>query len=79
MSKGRGKVEYVNHPAHYNRGEIEAIDAIEDWGFGYGFDAGCVIKYVMRARHKGTHVEDLCKARFYLDRLILLAEKEEKV
>lgn len=25
----------VNHPAHYNTGNIEVIDAIEDWGLGF--------------------------------------------
>lgn len=30
----------VEHPAHYNFGKIEVIDAIEDWGFGEGFNRG---------------------------------------
>ena len=30
----------VNHPAHYNMGGIEVIDAIEAWGFGEGFNRG---------------------------------------
>ena len=41
----------VNHPAHYNTGNIEVIDAIEDWNLG--FNLGNVIKYVARADHKG--------------------------
>lgn len=58
----------VDHPDHYNQGSIEVIDAIEDWGLG--FHEGNVIKYVARAAHKGTEVEDLKKARWYLERRI---------
>lgn len=58
----------VNHPAHYTTGKIEVLDFIEDQKCGY-LD-GQVIKYVSRYRHKGKPLEDLQKARFYLDRLI---------
>lgn len=58
----------VNHPAHYTSGQIEAIDAIEDWNLG--FHAGNVVKYMARAALKGNEIEDLKKARWYLDRLI---------
>jgi hypothetical protein len=64
----------VNSPAHYNFGSIEVIDAIEDWGLG--FHDGNVVKYVARARHKGRRLEDLKKARWYLDRLITALEEE---
>jgi len=60
----------VNHPDHYNAGPVEVIDAIEAWGFGPGFCAGNAIKYIARHEHKGKPVEDLEKARWYLDRLI---------
>ena len=36
----------VDHPAHYNRGSIEAIDVIEDWGLN--FSLGSAIKYICR-------------------------------
>jgi hypothetical protein len=58
----------VDHPKHYNVGGIEAIAAIEAWGLG--FNLGNVVKYVARAEHKGQPVEDLEKARWYLDREI---------
>jgi hypothetical protein len=58
----------VNHPSHYTQGKIEVLDFIEDQGFGYL--AGNVVKYVARYRWKGSPVEDLRKARYYLDRLI---------
>jgi hypothetical protein len=57
----------VDHPAHYNAGSMEVIDAIE--GLKLGFHAGNVVKYVARYKHKGG-VEDLKKARWYLERLI---------
>lgn len=58
----------VNHPAHYNTGKIEVIDAIEDWQLD--FHLGNVVKYVARAGRKGEMIEDLNKARWYLERKI---------
>lgn len=70
----------VNHPNHYNMGGIEVIDAIEAWGFGEGFNRGNAIKYIARAGRKDPdkEVEDLKKARFYLDREIQRISGEEK-
>ena len=65
----------VDHPHHYNSGSIETIDAIEDWGFGQGFNLGNAIKYISRANHKNSCIEDLKKARWYLDREISRLEK----
>ena len=59
----------VNHPPHYTTGAMECIEAIEGLGFGRDFCRGNVIKYVVRFEHKNG-VEDLKKARWYLDRLI---------
>lgn len=58
----------INHPSYYNRGKIEVIDFIEDQGLS--FHLGNVIKYVARAGSKGNKLEDLKKARWYLDRYI---------
>lgn len=58
----------VTHPRHYTFGGIEVIDAIEAWGLG--LHLGNVVKYVARAAHKGKYLEDLRKARWYLDREI---------
>src|SRR6266446_3553493 len=41
----------INHPAHYNTGSIEVIDAIDSWELG--FYEGNIIKYVARYKHKG--------------------------
>lgn len=58
----------VDHPSHYNKGKIEVIDFIEDQGLS--FHLGNVIKYIARAGSKGDKLEDLKKARWYLDRYI---------
>ena len=46
--------EKVDHPPHYNKGKIEVIDAIEEWGLG--FNDGNVIKYVSRYNLKNKHL-----------------------
>lgn len=71
----------VNHPSHYNMGGIEVIDAIEAWGFGEGFNRGNAIKYIARAGRKdpAKEVEDLKKARFYIDAEIKRLEKEKAI
>ncbi|RIV23636.1 DUF3310 domain-containing protein [Fibrisoma montanum] len=60
----------VNHPAHYTDGQIEVIDFIEDKKLG--FCLGNAVKYIARAGKKDPTktVEDLQKARWYLDREI---------
>lgn len=64
----------VNHPAHYKVGGIETIDFIEAKSLNYNL--GNVVKYVSRADHKGERLENLEKARWYLDREIgILSEK----
>ena len=70
--------DMINHPAHYNHSKVEPIKAIEAWGLG--FHLGNVVKYIARAGHKdpSKKIEDLKKARFYLDREIQNLEKAEK-
>lgn len=70
------KVEQVDHPEHYNYGELEAIDVIEDWDLG--FHLGNVVKYISRAgkKDKNTEIQDLKKALWYLSRKIEKLEKE---
>jgi hypothetical protein len=64
----------IDHPAHYNQGQIETIQVIEDAGLGQGFCLGNALKYLLRAPHKGSYLQDLKKASWYINRLI---EKEE--
>jgi len=63
----------INHPSHYTHGDIEPIDAIEAWQLG--FCLGNVVKYIARAGHKGDRLEDLKKARWYLEREIERADQ----
>lgn len=73
------KAETIDRPAHYTAGKVECIDAIEAATVGLeGIQAVCtgnVIKYVWRWSRKNG-VEDLCKARWYLDKLIESEEAE---
>lgn len=70
----------VEHPDHYNTGGIEVIKAIEAWGFGEGFNKGNAIKYIVRAGKKDPlrEVEDLKKARQYIDFEIARLERQGK-
>lgn len=67
--------ETVDHPKHYNShpSGIEAIEICRHMGFSLGN----VVKYVIRAPHKGSQLEDLRKARWYLDDEIKRLELEE--
>jgi hypothetical protein len=60
--------DMVNHPPHYtgHPSGVECIVIVEHMGFCLGN----VVKYVWRADLKGDAIEDLEKARFYLDREI---------
>lgn len=64
-------IERVFHPNHYNRG-------IEMWDYAYShkldFFEGNIVKYVTRWKDKNG-IEDLKKAKQYLDKLIELNEK----
>ncbi len=72
------KVDVVNNPPHYKTGGIEAIEGIEasmgPEAFA-GYLKGSVTKYLWRYEKKGKPLEDLKKARWFLDRLIAAQEK----
>ena len=63
----------INHPSYYNKNSLETIEVIkgslskEEYS---GFLKGNILKYVSRADFKGKAVEDLEKAKWYLDELI---------
>ena len=65
--------DMVNHPSHYTQGGIECIDAITAATVGKtGIEAVCVanvVKYLWRYEEKNG-LEDVKKARWYLERLI---------
>ena len=59
--------EMVNHPQHYNRGDIEAIEVIEDWNLY--FSVGSAVKYIARLGAKDLELQELEKTRWYLERV----------
>lgn len=65
----------VNHPRHYNThpSGVECIQIVEHMGFCLGN----AIKYLWRADEKGAPIEDLKKARWYIDREIARREGSE--
>jgi hypothetical protein len=65
----REMIDPVNHPKHYTAhpSGIECIQVTEHMGFCLGN----AVKYIWRADLKDDAVEDLRKARWYLDREIL--------
>lgn len=74
----------VTHPSHYTSGKIEVIDFITDQNLD--FCLGNVVKYISRAGKKESDrsknqtieektIEDLKKARFYLDYKIKMLEQ----
>ena len=67
----------VNHPAHYTSTKIETIDIIQDKLTAEAFEGFCignVLKYLTRYRQKNG-LEDLQKARWYLDKIIRVKEE----
>lgn len=70
----------VNHPKHYTNGDIECIDAIESSmssdSFA-GYLKGNVLKYLWRYQLKKNPVEDLEKAKWYLEKLIDITKRQE--
>lgn len=70
--------DVVEHPRHYTEhaSGIECIQITEHMGF----NLGNAIKYIWRCDLKKDAIEDLKKARWYLDREIALREKSvEKI
>jgi len=67
----------VDHPPHYQTDSgLEAIDVIEAF-FPDNYHLGNVFKYLARAGKKDDAVQDLCKARWYLERAIGRLEADE--
>lgn len=69
----KSDADMVNHPSHYTQGGIECIDALKAATVSKtGIEAICtanVIKYLWRYEEKNG-IEDVKKARWYIDRLI---------
>jgi hypothetical protein len=71
---GGDVTDLINHPPHYTAhpSGVECIQITEHMGFCLGN----AVKYIWRADLKGNAVEDLKKARFYIDREIARREAE---
>ena len=70
----KDKYEYaqtVDHPHHYNKTQLEVIDAIDVWGLD--FSEGNVVKYITRHRRKGEGARDIEKVIHYCE---LILEKD---
>jgi len=66
----------INHPAHYTRhpSVVECIEITE----AMNFCIGNAMKYLWRAGLKGDAIEDLKKARWYVDREIRRRQKGKR-
>ena len=62
--------DLVNHPHHYGGKDnpYETIKVIENWKLN--FNLGNAIKYLARADHKENKLQDLEKAKWYIQREI---------
>jgi len=69
-----GEKDNINQPEHYTLGKIEVYDFITAWELS--FTEGNIIKYVVRSPYKGKRLDDLKKAQWYLNKLIVEAKKE---
>ena len=73
--------DVVNKPRHYNQGGIECIDALKAATVGKrGIEAVCVanvIKYLWRYEKKNG-IEDIRKAKFYIERLLKELEESQQ-
>jgi hypothetical protein len=74
------KPDKVNHPEHYTHGGIETIDYLQAKMTQEQFEGylvGNILKYVSRYPHKNG-IEDLRKAQWYLNKLVVVKEDETK-
>jgi Protein of unknwon function (DUF3310) len=72
----------VNHPKHYNTGEIETIDFVDQTCRHYpgeeAFSIGNALRYLARGPHKNNKIEDVRKAIWYLEHAAELMEEKQR-
>lgn len=72
------KTNVVDHPDHYNNGNIECIDAMTS-AFGIvvtqDFCKLNAFKYIWRSELKGNENQDIKKAIWYLNKFLELDSK----
>ena len=74
------KKEMVNHPSHYNQGDIECIDAmISAKGLEktIAFCECSVFKYDWRLGNKDAEEQEVGKIKWYLDKYLELKKVKE--
>lgn len=69
--------DIVKHPSHYCYGKYEPKDVIRDWGLN--FNLGSTVKYIARAGRKDDIIQDLKKAKQFLEFEIEALEEERKM
>ena len=73
----------VDHPPHYTKGGIECIDAMKAMMHGavvtafVAYSGGAAFKYIWRWHYKGKPIQDLEKAKWYIDKMIEKLKEEE--
>tara|TARA_Y100001937_G_scaffold122296_1_gene182780 strand:- start:384 stop:665 length:282 start_codon:yes stop_codon:yes gene_type:complete len=71
--------DLVNFPPHYKQGGVECIDAIKSC-LGNEFSSylqGNAIKYLWRYEHKGKPIQDLEKAKWFIEKLIAFVQEKQ--
>ena len=69
----------VNFPSHYKQGGVECIDAIKSC-LGNEFSSylqGNAMKYLWRYEHKGKPIQDLEKAKWFIEKLIAFVQEKQ--
>lgn len=78
---GKKEPDMVNSPPHYtqvvlsNGARVECVEIIEALDLPYHL--ACVFKYIWRLNDKGSRLENLRKARWYLNRWIMIVENSK--
>ena len=68
------KEDLVHHPAHYCYSKFEPKDVIRAWGLN--FNLGSAVKYIARAGRKDDILQELNKAKQFLEFEIEAIEEE---
>lgn len=76
--KHKNKKEMVSHPEHYGgvNNTYEAIKVIEAWALC--FCLGNAVKYIARCGKKDNEIQELEKAKWYINRRIEQIKKSVK-
>ena len=72
--------DLVNHPEHYTTGGIECIDAMESFMSTeefVGHCKACAFKYIWRCGKKDVEIQELSKAKWYIDKALKVLENEK--